>query len=306
MADFIHLPEEFLSVNFEQCTISFDFIDEERLENKALVLHDFLTLEECNRLIELMESRNREPEFDGDVVMQAANPKAEYRNNLRILVKGKSVADILFQRLLPVLDAINQREILCTRENSDSFLTGGMGMKGLWKMHSLNDLFRLCKYDTLGHFGPHYDGDYVEDPCLKRSLKTFMVYLNDDYQGGETSFSDDHDIHLDTARGIYCSPEDEVYTQLKARRGDLLIFDHKILHEGKQVTEGVKYIMRSDVMYERFNTTAESVTDEDRTCAQAVQLFHEGMKLEEMQLIDEAIKKYSRAYKLCPELEKYA
>ena len=133
-----------------------------------------------------------------------------------------------------------------------------------------------------------------------------MIYLNDDYQGGETSFSDDHDIHLDSSRGIYCSPEDKVYTQLKARRGDLLIFDHKILHEGKQVTEGVKYIMRSDVMYERFDTTAESVTDEDRTCAQAVRLFHEGMKLEEMQLIDEAIKKYSRAYKLCPELEKYA
>jgi hypothetical protein len=31
--------------------------------------------------------------------------------------------------------------------------------------------------------------------------------------------------------------------------GDVLVFDHQLLHEGAEVTRGVKYACRTDVMY---------------------------------------------------------
>lgn len=304
LKDYIDFPDGILMDGFDQSNVTFDYIDVDRLGNKAIVIHNVITLQECAQIRDFIDSFNRAPLFVGDVVLTPANSKHQYRNNLRILAKSKSIADALFSRLAPVLESIGEHEILCTAANSDSFLNGGMGMRGLWKIHSLNYLFRLCKYDPLGHFGPHYDGDYVIDPCSLRSLKTFMIYINDDYEGGETSFADDHDMHFDPNRGIYCSPNDKVFTQLKARAGDLLIFDHKLLHEGKQVLSGGKYIMRSDVMFERSDVV--SMTEEDKTCVQAVKLFHEGMKLEEAHRIDEAVAKYRQAYKLYPELEKYS
>lgn len=33
------------------------------------------------------------------------------------------------------------------------------------------------------------------------------------------------------------------------QKGMLLLFDHKILHAGQSVTTGVKYVLRTDVMY---------------------------------------------------------
>ncbi len=59
---------------------------------------------------------------------------------------------------------------------------------------------------------------------------TFMIYLNEDMKGGETKF-------------IECD--------IKPETGKALIFIHELLHEGAPVLEGVKYVLRTDVMYRR-------------------------------------------------------
>jgi hypothetical protein len=55
-----------------------------------------------------------------------------------------------------------------------------------------------------------------------------MMYLNDNFESGETTF-----------RNLKIKPE----------RGIALIFLHDLYHEGSQVTRGVKYVLRTDVMY---------------------------------------------------------
>ena len=57
-----------------------------------------------------------------------------------------------------------------------------------------------------------------------------MIYLNDDFEGGATILS-----------GI----------SVKPRRGMALVFIHELLHEGAPVTKGRKYVLRSDVMFNR-------------------------------------------------------
>jgi len=55
-----------------------------------------------------------------------------------------------------------------------------------------------------------------------------MVYLNGGARGGETRFEN-----------VSITPEP----------GLALLFDHYLLHEGAEVIEGTKYVLRTDVMY---------------------------------------------------------
>jgi hypothetical protein len=63
------------------------------------------------------------------------------------------------------------------------------------------------------------------------SLLTVLVYLNDDFEGGQTRFMEQLDEVVE--------PE----------RGAAVLFQHKIRHEGCEVRRGKKYALRTDVMY---------------------------------------------------------
>lgn len=92
-----------------------------------------------------------------------------------------------------------------------------------------NERFRCYRYDPGERFKPHYDGAFARD-AHERSLLTLMVYLNEGFAGGATAFLD---------YGLEVVP----------RTGMALIFQHFLLHEGCAVQSGVKYALRSDVMY---------------------------------------------------------
>ena len=54
-------------------------------------------------------------------------------------------------------------------------------------------MFRLMRYKADGHFAPHFDGHLVESVQV-RSMKTFLLYLNDDFDGGSTNIIDDKQL----------------------------------------------------------------------------------------------------------------
>ena len=278
-------------------SLTFDYVHEQLLGASAIVVHDLLSGEECEQLKCFMDLYDREAAYSGEVTMTPATPSLTHRNNQRVCVSSDALSEVLLTRLTPVLASLQQDIITCTEDNAESFLNKGFGMQGTWRVHSLNSRFRLCKYHTGGHFGPHYDSDFVVDPLRKRSLKTFMLYLNDSYEGGETNFVTSHDLHFDENAQIYCSPSESVFASLKAKRGDCLVFDHHLLHEGHQVIQGEKYIIRTDLMYEK------DPCEETPQKEEALAIYLEGVRLEEDGLVDAAIQKYRKAFKMCPEIE---
>lgn len=286
----------------ESAPLRFDFVDEARLGKRAIVVRELLSGEECDRLVSFIDALDRPAASDQpeDIVMTAASATPSHRNNQRVAVSSEKLSKVLFSRLAPLLATLHEDVISCTADNSHTFLNNGFGMKGKWKMHSLNSRFRLCKYHPGGHFGPHFDSDYVVDPMRERSLKTFMVYLNDTYEGGQTNFVESHELHKDEDHGIYCSPEEKIFASLKAKRGDCLLFDHKLLHEGQRVSNGMKYLIRSDLMY--INEIGE-LDEEGKRQEEAMQLYIEGMKLEEKGDVTSAVGFYKRAFKVCPDIE---
>ena len=96
----------------------------------------------------------------------------------------------------------------------------------------------------------HCDGTYETPSGDQRSFYTLHLYLNDsiasggDVKGGATTFhSVDRSCRLD----------------VNPKMGRVLIFQHAhLVHSGDEVQAGIKYTMRSDLMYERI------VDDDDR------------------------------------------
>ena len=79
------------------------------------------------------------------------------------------------------------------------------------------------------------DGNYckeeTEDQVEQVSFVTLHVYLNEEMTGGATTF-------LGT-------PNIEVFP----KTGMALIFEHNIFHEGSELNDGIKYTLRTDIMF---------------------------------------------------------
>ena len=100
------------------------------------------------------------------------------------------------------------------------------------KLVSANERIRCYRYKPGMRFAPHRDGSFRRDDS-EQSLYSYLVYLNAGFKGGETRF--------------FTEPEIAV----KPEVGKGLLFQHSIIHEGALVTEGVKYVARTDLMFRR-------------------------------------------------------
>jgi prolyl 4-hydroxylase len=95
------------------------------------------------------------------------------------------------------------------------------------KAIGLNELFRFYRYKPKEEFKKHIDQSYIRNNS-ECSYYTFMIYLNDNFVGGETTFP--HNI-------------------IKPVQGMALIFLHSIEHAGSPIQQGTKYVLRTDIMY---------------------------------------------------------
>jgi len=100
----------------------------------------------------------------------------------------------------------------------------------------LNNRLQIYRYEAGERFNWHLDGFYSPDP-FTTSYFTFLVYLNDNFGGGGTSFKD---IKFEDGKKDLT---------IEAKQGTALFFYHRLKHRGDEITKGVKYAMRSDVMY---------------------------------------------------------
>jgi prolyl 4-hydroxylase len=92
-----------------------------------------------------------------------------------------------------------------------------------------NPRLRVYRYDPGEHHRAHWD-TVVELPDGVASRLTLVFYLNDGFGGGETEFP-------------------ELKKTVAPTRGTALLFQHRILHAALGVTSGVKYVLRTDILY---------------------------------------------------------
>ena len=165
----------------------------------------------CQRIIRDAESRG----FSGTAALYPAS----YRDNDRLVLDDPRLAASLFDRLHPAVPERIERA------------------GETWRLAGFNSRFRFCRYRGGQSFCIHRDGAHAPDSAT-RSLLTCQIYLNEGFSGGHTRFYADRNGASTTA-------------SIGPAAGSAVIFDHDLWHDGESVTEGTKYVMRTDVMYER-------------------------------------------------------
>ena len=96
-----------------------------------------------------------------------------------------------------------------------------------WTLSGFNERWRFYRYDRQQQFTWHQDGT-VRLPSGEESALTFMIYLNEGFAGGSTDFG---------------------WESVEPVCGRALVFPHRLRHQGAVVKEGLKYVLRTDVMY---------------------------------------------------------
>lgn len=95
------------------------------------------------------------------------------------------------------------------------------------------ELIQVVHYNTGGKFKPHYDADNTSSNGTSDRLSTFLIYLNDGYKGGDTTFPVIN-------KSIVPKKGKAIYFYNLDKKNNKLIYE--ALHQGSPVTEGEKWI----------------------------------------------------------------
>jgi hypothetical protein len=173
------------------------------ITDRIFTVSEFFSPHECDSYIELAESMG----FEDAPINTSLGPliRKDVRNNTRVILDDPDRANDLWSR---IPDYVPHRI-------------------GDWQICGVNERLRFYRYDTGQQFDWHYDG-YFERTHGDCSQLTFMTYLNDGFEGGET-----------TIENVTITPQ----------QGLALFFIHQIRHKGQPVVAGRKYVLRTDVMY---------------------------------------------------------
>ncbi|KAI0202490.1 prolyl 4-hydroxylase [Astrocystis sublimbata] len=198
------------------------------------LMKDVLTHQECKSIVAAMESVGFLPDCP---LRDDGSASSTLAHNVYWVV-DQAFHDALWKRVSPHIPS----------------LVGGRRARGI------NRRFRVYRYVPGAEYRCHFDGGwpasgvdpktgaYVYDAspegAKQSSLFTFLVYLNDEFEGGETTF-----FTPSIREGVMNAHP------VRPTMGSVALFPHGdakgvLLHEGTGVRKGAKYIIRTDVEFD--------------------------------------------------------
>ncbi|KAI1746662.1 prolyl 4-hydroxylase [Xylaria castorea] len=198
------------------------------------LLKDVLTRQECTSIVAAMESIG----FIPDCPLRDDGSASSILAHNVYWVVDEAFHDALWERVSPHIP----------------LYVGGRKARGI------NRRFRVYRYVPGAEYRCHFDGgwppsgvdpktgNYVYDAsptgAKQSSLFTFLVYLNDEFEGGETTF-----FTPSIREGVMNAHP------VRPTMGSVALFPHgdakgALLHEGTGVRKGAKYIIRTDVEFD--------------------------------------------------------
>lgn len=208
--------------------------------DKLWIIDNFLSEDECKKIIKTCD----EQKFHKlDQIYDKT-----FRNSERIIAFETN--QILCKN---IERRLKHDETFIKRLSESSYKPYGFGIGNTeWEDYNgeINKCLRFNKYTNSNGFDWHRDSQYCES-FTKRSTHTILIYLNEDYKNGETSFllPDKEVVHcgqtMDEELKIYGDNIHKI--SVKPKIGRAIIFDQRYIHKGEPI-EGIKYIMRTDLL----------------------------------------------------------
>ncbi|KAK2465421.1 hypothetical protein APHAL10511_002775 [Amanita phalloides] len=202
----------------------------------AILIDNAFSAEECEALIKLASDTG--PWTPAGMSAQSVEQTVhkEFRYSERILRVDDDAANRIYDVLHPLLNDIHE----ITPFGRWSCITGKKEHKErpTWHLVGVNPRLSFLRYGPGHYFKPHCDGLLDLLDGKQKSFVTIHLYLNDDgVAGGATRF---------------WTPDKKEYLDVEPKLGRVLVFQQRMLvHSGEEVISGVKYTMRSELMFEQ-------------------------------------------------------
>ena len=280
------------------------------LDGAVMYIDDLLSPEECKELCSLVDS-SAELSFWSEA--GRTNEKARaFRDADTLEVKSPVLVDAMWRRVQAALGS-KERHI-CIEEDDQENPQWERELPGEWVPTTFNHDLLFAKYPSGGAFAPHTDGRAVHN-FNRRSFDSVIMFLNDVPAGcgGGTRFYKNEALkelqlvsngggnlaaNEGQGQGRWSASEEYISLEVQPRPGRVLVFDQTLVHEGvPPASPHLKYIIRSDIMYQRKVPLFDSPRD-----TEAYNMFKEAETVAEAGGVDESIKLFRTALKMSPGL----
>ena len=74
-----------------------------------------------------------------------------------------------------------------TKKDWENSIPMDFDTEGVWEPSSVNECIKFSKYEKDSQFKPHKDGLWAPSNN-KATIHSILIYLNDDFEGGNTNF----------------------------------------------------------------------------------------------------------------------
>jgi len=186
----------------------------EFIDPDIFTVANVFSIAECASFIDRAESVG----FNAASVRTSSGPRmmTHIRNNDRIDLDDSDLAKTMWSRIAHLMPTLDGQHAV------------GVDRK-----------LRFYRYMPGQEFKRHKDGAVTSESGCTSKL-SFLIYLNDNFEGGTTTFR--HYVGTGSSRQKF----EHV---ISPAAGSALLFRHERWHAGVPVTAGRKYVLRSDVFY---------------------------------------------------------
>jgi len=197
----------------------------------SFVIDNFLDAAECEQLIQLANKLSstgfhyvtEASHVDNDGITHIVKLQEANKHKLSVFEHIPTI-DLLWEKMEPIIQPHIRKFIDHTNCGQPV---------------GLNPRIRVLRYDATDNdvFEPHFDATTKVNNMT--SLLTVLIYLNDDFSGGETCYLDHH-----ISRNI------DSCTKIVPSTGKVVIFEHDLYHSSIPLECGTKYVLRTDVLFD--------------------------------------------------------
>jgi hypothetical protein len=181
---------------------------------KILEINNFITEKECEDLIEYSKTQTL---LKSKVLSESGNVDSDNRDSEQVWFEDNS--HYVVKKIADLSSKITQ------------------------KPSNYMEQLQFLKYNKGGYFKEHYDPEVNYKSDTKDRIYTIIIYLNDDFEGGQTNFKNlNMSINPKKGKAVIFKSLDE--------KGNIL---KNSLHQGSEVKSGNKYMCNKWVHMNKYN-----------------------------------------------------
>ena len=186
------------------------------------------------------------------------------RSGHRLVMLEEKLSQVIWDRIKNEIDI---EEIFLTENISQCPRGFSVFPEDNWKFAGLNSCIRVNLYEATNFFSYHQDSQYCPS-SNERSLLTGIIYLNDDFTGGNTSlyfpdkcdcgklFDENHIIPQVNGNSVSETIDsinnfEQKVMSISPKQGRCLLLSPHLFHAGEKIQDGHKWILKFDIVVSR-------------------------------------------------------